>query len=726
MDNVLSDIPYVCVYLDDILVTGKTEAEHLHNLNKVLQRLQSSGLTLKKDKCKFMVTAVEYLGHIIDANGLHPSEKKVKAIKEAPTPSNVTEFKSFLGLLNYYHKFLPDIATTLAPLHSLLTKSAKWVWSQPQQEAFTKAKSLLHSSSLLVHYDDKKPILLSCDASNYGLGAVLSHRMDDNSEKPIAFASRTLSPAEKKYAQLEKEALAIIFAVKKFHDYLYGRHFTLYSDHKPLQYLLNESKQIPVLASSRIQHWALTLSAYTYSICYKPGNKLAHADALSRLPLPDHPKVVPMPHDVTLLLHHLSESIVHASSIKDWTDKDPILSRVRTLVQTGWSLPDDTPELQPYAQCYTELSVIDGCLLRGSRVIVPLQGRPIILSQLHDTHPGISRMKSLARSYVWWPGLDRDIENTVKSCHTCQESRPAPPQAPVHPWECPSHPWARLHIDHAGPFLGKTFLIVVDAHSRWLEVCVVDSTSAEATIRSLRTIFATHGLPEQVVSDNGPAFISHDFKEFMQKNGIPHSLVSPYHPRSNGLAERAVQTFKTAMKKLEGPIHVRISRFLLQYRVTPQTTTGQSPSELLTGRRLRIALDLVHPDIAKKVEVKQNKVPQPQQCVRSHTIGDRLYARNFSGSPTWIPVVVTKVTGPVSYHVETEQGITIRRHIDQLRPRATDPPTLDNTDDFDDFPIPSNTIPLDPPFPMVPDPPDPPLRRLNRHRTLVDTGPFVR
>ena len=179
----------------------------------------------------------------------------------------------------------------------------------------------------------------------------------------------------------------------------------------------------------------------------------------------------------------------------------------------------------------------------------------------------------------------------------------------------------------------------MDAHSRWLEVCVVDSTSAEATIRSLRTIFATHGLPEQVVSDNGPAFISHDFKEFMQKNGIRHSLVSPYHPCSNGLAERAVQTFKTAMKKLEGPIHVRISRFLLQYRVTPQTTTGQSPSELLMGRRLCIALDLVHPDIAKKIEVKQNKIPQPQQRVRSHTIGDKLYARNFSGSPTWIPVV---------------------------------------------------------------------------------------
>ena len=308
MENLLSDLHHVSVYLDDILVTGSDESDHLHNLHLVLQRLDEAGLTLKKSKCKFAVPTVKYLGHVIDEHGLHPSESKVRVIRDAPTPTNVTELKSFLGLLNYYHKFLPDLATLLAPLHQLLRKDTKWMWTERQEEAFKKAKSLLHSDSLLVHYDEAKPLIVACDASSYGLGAILSHCMDDGSELPVAFASRTLSSAEKRYSQLEKKALAIIFAVRKFHDYIYGRRFILYSDYKPLQYLLSEMKQIPQLASSRIQRWAITLSAYNYSIKHKPGTQLAHADALSRLPLSDSPATVPVPHDVTLVLNHLSDT----------------------------------------------------------------------------------------------------------------------------------------------------------------------------------------------------------------------------------------------------------------------------------------------------------------------------------------------------------------------------------------------------------------------------------
>ena len=249
MENLLSDLKHVCVYIDDILITGVDESDHLRNLQTVLQKLQEAGLTLKKSKCKFAVSSVEYLGHVIDSEGLHPAESKVRAIRDAPTPTNVTELKSFLGLLNYYHKFLPDLATQLAPLHNLLCQNAKWSWTCIHDEAFTQAKSLLHSSSLLVHYDENKPLIIACGASPYGVGAVLSHRMADGSELPVAYASRSLSPAEKKYSQLEKEALAVIFSVRKFHDYVYGRKFILYSDHKPLQYLLSESKQTPSHAS---------------------------------------------------------------------------------------------------------------------------------------------------------------------------------------------------------------------------------------------------------------------------------------------------------------------------------------------------------------------------------------------------------------------------------------------------------------------------------------------
>ena len=244
----------------------------------------------------------------------------------------------------------------------------------------------------------------------------------------------------------------------------------------------------------------------------------------------------------------LSESIINAQHIKTWTEKDPLLSRVCRFIQHGWTITDPEPDLRPYFNRRNELSVLDGCILWGSHIIVPPEGRDIIIEQLHDTHPGISRMKSLARFYVWWrPQLDAMIENKVQGCETCQLHRPLPPKAPLHPWESPKRLWSRLHIDHTDPYLGKLYLIVVDAFSKWIEVHIVNSTSSEATIEKLRTLFSIHGLPEQIVSDNATSFTSQAFQHFTKSNGIKHILTSPYHPASNGLAERAVQTFKSAV-----------------------------------------------------------------------------------------------------------------------------------------------------------------------------------
>ena len=220
MEGILRGIPHVTIYIDDILITGETEDEHLKNLDEVLTRLEGRGLRLKREKCAFMLPKIEYLGHTISADGLHPSKDKVRAIVDAPVPHNVSQLRSFLGMVNYYGKFLHQLSSLLAPLYKLLQKKARWHWGQEQQEAFAKVKELLVSSQLLVHYDPSTEVILSCDASPYGVGAVLSHIMEDGSEKPIAYASRSLAPAEKKYAQLEKEGLAIVFGVRKFHQYL--------------------------------------------------------------------------------------------------------------------------------------------------------------------------------------------------------------------------------------------------------------------------------------------------------------------------------------------------------------------------------------------------------------------------------------------------------------------------------------------------------------------------
>ena len=689
MEGIVGNIQNVLVYSDDILVAGSSEEEHLHTLEVVLSRLEAAGLRLKLPKCFFMLSSVEYLGHKISAEGIHPTEEKKRAILDAPPPQNLQQLRSFLGLLNFYGKFLPNLASTLAPLYDLLKKNSHWHWGCTQSEAFSKAKQLLTSAKVLTPFDAKKKLCLSCDASPYGIGAVLSHMFADGSERPIAYASRTLAPAEKKYCQLEKEGLAVVYGVKKFHQYLFGQEFVIFSDHKPLQYLFSESRPVPPLASSRIQRWALTLSAYSYKIVFKSGKQQANADALSRLPLQTTMGDIPIPEDTVLMLQALdrSDGAVSVKHIREWTSKDPILSLVRRAVRLGdWSVVPDSPETSPFRRRDNELSLQDDCVLWGNRVVVPQAGREVVTGILHEGHPGASRMKSLARGMVWWPGMDSDLDAKVKQCQQCQANRKAPPVAPLHPWEWPTRPWSRLHVDFAGPFQGKMFIILVDAHSKWLEVGITPSTSSTNAISFLRSTFATHGLPELLVSDNGSAFTSQEFKTFVSRNGFRHTRCAAYHPSSNGLAERAVQTLKEALKKTSGDIATRLARFLFQYRNTPHTTTGISPAELLLGRKPRTLLDLLHPGNSP-TEPQSTEVPQDvyarvaknqQRQKASHDkrakqrlfhVGQSVYVKNFQGPPTWLPGVVTATRAPLTFEVNVGDGKTVRRHVDHIRSR---------------------------------------------------------
>lgn len=232
-----------------------------------------------------------------------------------------------------------------------------------------------------------------------------------------------------------------------------------------------------------------------------------------------------------------------ASDIKAWTEKDPLLSQVRMFVSTGWpsSCQHLGDEMKPYWSRKDELSIFDNCLLWGSRIIVPPPGRKLLLELLHESHAGVSRMKSLGRGYLWWPGLDKDIEQFVKQCSNCQLCLPCPPLAPVHAWENPQKPWYRIHLDFAGPFIGRMYLVLADAYSKWLDVCVMNTITSGSTIEKLQAIFAVHGLPKTIVTDNGPSFTSDEFKRFLHSNGIHHITSSPYHPSTNGLA---VQSFK--------------------------------------------------------------------------------------------------------------------------------------------------------------------------------------
>lgn len=277
---------------------------------------------------------------------------------------------------------------------------------------------------------------------------------------------------------------------------------------------------------------------------------------------------------------------------------------------------------------------------------------------------------------MWWPKMDSRLEEKVKSCVTCQSHQKKPPSSPLHPWEWPGRPWSRVHVDYAGPFMGKMFLLIIDAHSKWMDIHCVNSATSSATIEKLRTTFASHGLPEIVVSDNGSNFVSSEFKSFLQKNGIKHITSAPYHPSSNGLVERAVQTFKQGMKKQgDGTVETKLARFLLSYRITPQSTTGESPAQLRWGRSLRSHLDLLRPDVAARVHAAQSrqKIQHDQHSrMRQVEVGDSVNVRNYSRGPKWIPGTIIQETGPLSARIELEDGTVVRRHHDQLVARPTE------------------------------------------------------
>ena len=261
----------------------------------------------------------------------------------------------------------------------------------------------------------------------------------------------------------------------------------------------------------------------------------------------------------------------------------------------------------PFSSRRHELSVCNGCVLWGNRVIIPKSGHQTILDELHDSHQGTSCMKERARMVVWWPRLDKQIEAMASSCVKCQAARNLPPLTPLHPWSFPERPWCRLHMDYAGPVNNHMLLVVVNAFSKWIEVFPVKSASSATTIEKLRCLFATHGIPESIVSDNGSPFTSSEMKEFLMANGVKQITSSPYHPSSNGLAERAVQTCKSTLKKMDGPsLNIKLQRFLLNCRTTPQGTTGVPPSQLLMGRQLRTRLDQVIPDLTKHVQDVQD------------------------------------------------------------------------------------------------------------------------
>eukprot|EP00731_Ephydatia_muelleri_P037281 Em0434g7a len=344
---------------------------------------------------------IRHTGHVISRNGICTSPKKIEVIQKAPIPLNVTELRSFLGIVNYYGKFIQSVADLCAPLNELLQKNTPWIWTATCMESFNQLKQALGSAEVLCHYNPSEEISLACDASAHGLGAVLSHHFKDGSERPISYASRTLSKAERNYSQIEKEALSIIFGLKKFHQYLYGRKFLLVTDHQPLVKIFGPKTGISSVVAGRLQRWALCLAGYQYDIVYKPTQRHGNADGLSRYPSTE------------------SEAI-DVKDIERGTMSDALLRQVLKFTKDGWNKTgrvDD--QLRPYFNRREELSTEGNCLMWGIKAVILPGMRQHILKELHQSHPRITFYDENGIRHVrvapYHPSSNGEAERFVKT-----------------------------------------------------------------------------------------------------------------------------------------------------------------------------------------------------------------------------------------------------------------------------------------------------------------------
>ncbi|XP_065188286.1 uncharacterized protein K02A2.6-like [Sycon ciliatum] len=667
MDQILQGIPGVVCFYDDILITGATPAEHDERLRQVLERLAEFGVRLRLEKCVLSVDQVRYLGFTVSGEGIQTNGDKVAAIVDAPPPKDQTALQSFIGLVMFYSRFVPSISDVLQPLRQLLVKDAPWDWSSECQESFEKVKSLMADAPILAHFDINRKVIVECDASPYGLGACLLQEDDTGSRRPVCFVSRALSSAESHYSQIEREALAIVFAVKRLHMYLYGRPFVLRTDHKPLLRIFGPHSDMPATAVSRLQRWAVILSEYEYQIEHISGTANVIADCLSRLPLKLSEQQEATV--VNAVLQHARdpcESLpVSAADVAAASKDDAVISRIMQYLQFGW--PADTPDdLQAYRRCRNELTIESGCLVRGHRTVIPVQLRRALLQELHSVHLGIVRMKSVARSFFWWPGIDDDIKHLATSCRQCQDTANAPPKEAPHPWIYPSEPFERVHVDFA-EHDGQHYFLLVDAYSKWLSVYKMSSTTTHQTLECLLSFLSTYGIPKTLVSDNGPQFTSHLFRQFCLENGISHKCTPPYHPASNGQVERCVQELKKALRTRPDNVSAgtQLHRFVFAYRNTPHSTTQVTPASLVFKKSPNVKFSLLKPNFSSSQRQRQTTASSTK---RDYTPGDAvavLNTRNGNG-PKWIHGTIAERLGPLSYIVRTGEQ-TRHVHSDHLR-----------------------------------------------------------
>lgn len=615
--EILNGLKGVETIADDILVYGVGDtyeealADHNRNLEALLTRLKSANLKLNKEKVKLCQKEVLFYGHILTNHGVKADPAKVSAINQTKTPTNPQELQRFLGMTTYLAKYIPHLSAEATNLRELLKRSEsqdkKWCWESSHQNTFETLKKLVTEAPVLAYYDTNRPITIQCDASSMGLGAVL---LQEN--RPVAFASRTLSSAEKNYVQMEKEALSILFGCRRFDQYVNGRsNITVQTDHLPL---ITIFKKPLVDAPKRLQRIMMGLQRYGLKVVYVKGKEMYIADFLSRAP---EPNVDEMRFDS---VYHFCEDskiyneIANINTIKDLRISDQRIQIIRqetisdkhmqllaNVIQKGWpnSVEQVDESLRMYWKYKEEMNTQQGLILKGDRIVIPSALRSDFLKRLHLSHSGIEASLKLARDTVFWPGITNHIKDCVGACETCKENSAAPTKEPMQTHEIPQLPFQRVGMDIMQITPTEKYLITVDHFSDFFELDYIKDMNSKTIIEICKTNFSRHGTPEVVVTDNGTSFVSMEFRSFASSWEFRHTTSSPHHQQGNGKSEAAVKIAKSIIHKSKRD-GSDVWKALQLWRNTPNKV-NTSPVQRIFSRRTRCNIPLTTLKLQPKV-----------------------------------------------------------------------------------------------------------------------------
>lgn len=651
---------------DDIIIWADTPEVLQNRTIEVLLAIRRSGMKLNQSKCQFNINKLIFLGHKISSQGVEPDEKKCKAIIDMPDPTTKTELQRFLGMINYLGKFIPNLSNETAPLRLLLEKDNMWSFDKPQKEAVQRLKNLVTQSPILKYFDPVLPIRVSSDASTLGLGAMLEQKHNDN-WAPVAFASRSLTPAERNYCPLELEMLSIVFACEHFHEFLYGQRFLVNNDHKPLKTIVTK----PIAkAPPRIQRFLMRLQKYDFEIAYTQGKLMHVADTLSRAALTNNTPEI-SDKEINFFVHSIMSSIPisdkRQQQLTTETANDETLQKLKQQIMIGWPQHRHNlhPCLHPYFNYRSDLTCHKGLVMKGQQIVIPLNMRVEMRRILHQAHLGIEKTKSNARQALFWPNMNKEIEDMVRNCDLCQRHNNRQSPEPQIPHDIPDQPWHKVGTD-LFKLQGKDYLIVVDYYSKFFEIALLADTTAPTVIRRTKNIFAKHGIPKLIISDNGPQFKSREYKKFATEWDFSHVTSSPEYPQSNGLVERTIQTVKKTLHKC---FQNRDDPYLalLTLRTTPGKNNSPSPAAKLMNRQLRTLLPIMRKNNADHYRPTLTDEQAAQQRDRGQReltplkIGDQVRVHD---GKTWsrLGMVTERCSQPRSYLVLMENGRTIRRN----------------------------------------------------------------